>query len=80
MEGRDGDRQNIDTIRLPIVVPGQDMTETYWTVLDAFRRSRGLPPWRSRQDRAILTAAEVNEAIEWWNRYYAPDGGTPKEG
>lgn len=58
-----------ETPRAPLarVVPGQDMTEAYWRVLDAFRRSRGLPPWRSRRDRAILTAVEVNEAVEWWN-------------
>lgn len=51
-----------------LVVAGQDMTEAYWLILDAFHRSRGLPPWRSRRDHAILTAAEVNEAVEWWNR------------
>jgi len=61
--------------RVPVVVVGQELSAVHALVLDAHRRSRGLPPWLRREPGSPLTprAAEVNEAVTWWNEWQ--DGG-----
>jgi len=61
--------------RLPTVTVGQEPTAAHALVLDAHRRARGLLPWLRREPGSPLTprAAEVNEAVTWWNEWQ--DGG-----
>lgn len=49
---------------LPHVIAGQPvpLAEEYIRVLEAFVREFDLPP-----DRRVLTAGNVNAAVDWWN-------------
>lgn len=61
--------------RLPTVTVGQELSAVHALVLDAHRRARSLPPWLRREPGSsyVSTAAEVNEAVTWWNTWQ--DGG-----
>jgi hypothetical protein len=56
---------------LPHVVPGQEIRPEHAIVLDAWRRAHRLLPWvrRPAGSRIMPTAAEVNEAIDWFNKW-----------
>jgi hypothetical protein len=57
------DEQQTPPGRLPTVIVGQEFTPEHRFVLRFYRRAHGLPTIG-----AVATAAEVNQAVEWWNR------------
>jgi hypothetical protein len=67
---------------LLVVCAGQYLTREHALILDAYRRAHGLTPWLSRPpgSNAIPSAAEVNQAVTWWNAWLRPDlYPTPEE-
>jgi hypothetical protein len=63
------------------VCVGQDLTREHAIVLDAHRRAQGLPPWQRRPPGSeyVSTAAEVNEAVDWWNTWQAGEADDTSE-
>lgn len=53
------------------VMVGQNLLPEYAVVLDAYRRAQGSPPWLRRPagPEPFPTAAEVNQAVDWWNAW-----------